>query len=111
MRRAKAMVRTRRRALVLKTFIAPTVRERRARRRARTHGGGVRAVSTRGGGRRCGGVSARRGCAEKGHRGEVRAAEEMRACAREAGVADEDVEPGFADFADAAETAKRAAVE
>ena len=41
----------------------------------------------------------------------VRAAEEMRACVREAGVPDEDVEPGFAEFVDAAETAKRAAVE
>ena len=55
------------------------------------------------------GVStARRGCVEKGHRGErARGGGDARVRAREAGVADEDVEPGFADFVDAAETAKR----
>ena len=99
-------------ALVLKTFIAPTVRERRARRRARTHGGGVRAVSTPVEDVGAGAYPPHDADAlKKDIEASVRAAEEMRACVREAGVPDEDVEPGFAEFVDAAETAKRAAVE
>ena len=100
-------------ALVLKTFIAPTVRERRARvdalepmveacERFR------RAVEDVGAGAY---PPHDADALKKDIEASVRAAEEMRACAREAGVADEDVEPGFADFVDAAETAKRAAVE
>ena len=114
MRRAKAMSAyatscTR----VLKTLIAPTVRERRARVDAlepmvEACEKFQRAVEEIGAG------------AYPPHDAEemienigasVRAAEEMRACAREAGVADEDVESRFADFVDAAETAKRAASE
>ena len=100
-------------ALVLKTFIAPTVRERRAhvdalepmveacerfRRAVEDVGAGAYPPHDA-------------DALKKDIEASVRAAEEMRACAREAGVADEDVEPGFADFVDAAETAKRAAVE
>ena len=100
-------------ALVLKTFIAPTVRERRARvdafvpmveacERFR------RAVEDVGAGAY---PPHDADALKKDIEASVRAAEEMRACAREAGVADEYGEPGFADFVDAAETAKRAAVE
>ncbi len=100
-------------ALVLKTFIAPTVRERRARvdalepmveacERFR------RAVEDVGAGAY---PPHDADALKKDIDASVRAAEEMLACAREAGVADEYVEPGFADFVDAAETAKRAAVE
>ena len=114
MRRAKAMgAYATACALVLKTFIAPTVRERRARvdalepmveacERFR------RAVEDVGAGAY---PPHDADALKEDIEASVRAAEEMRACAREAGVADEDVEPGFADFVDAAETAKRAAVE
>ena len=100
-------------ALVLKTFIAPTVRERRARVDAlepmvEACEGFRRAVEDVGAGAY---PPHDADALKKDIEASVRAAEEMRACVREAGVPDEDVEPGFAEFVDAAETAKRAAVE